>query len=129
MIVDGHTHVASRDTDRYPLQPTGVGRPWFTDGFGVDVLLAAMDDAAVDQAVVVQAVGAYGFDCRYAVDAVASAPDRLALVAAADPDAPDVPDAATLNNDDGSERPAIRPWPAGAGAAWSEDDRPAHVPP
>ena len=95
MIIDGHTHVASLDTERYPLQPTGVGSGWFTDGFDVHALLAAMDGAGVDRAVVVQAVGAYGYDCRYAVDAVASAPDRLALVSCADPDRPDVPGAAT----------------------------------
>lgn len=114
MIVDGHTHVASCDTDRYPLHPTGVGSRWFTDGFDVEVLLRTMDGAGVDQAVVVQAVGAYGFDSRYAIDAVASAPERLALVVAADPDAPDVPAAAK----------AVRVFGVGATEpTWLDDDR------
>lgn len=43
-----------------------------------------MDGAGVDAAVVVQAIGAYGYDCSYAIDAVAVAPDRLALVVAVD---------------------------------------------
>lgn len=83
-MVDGHTHVASRDTVRYPLAPTGVGSDWWRAGADVGSLLAAMDGAGVERAVVVQAVGAYGYDCSYALDAVASAPDRLALVGAAD---------------------------------------------
>jgi L-fuconolactonase len=43
-----------------------------------------MDGAGVDAAVVVQAIGAYGYDCTYAVDAVSAAPERLALVVAVD---------------------------------------------
>jgi len=90
-MVDGHTHVASSDTARYPLAPTGVGSDWWQDGADVASLLAAMDAAGVDRAVVVQAVGAYGYDCSYAVDAVASAPHRLALVGAVDLEADDPP--------------------------------------
>ena len=43
-----------------------------------------MDGAGVDAAVIVQAVGPYGFDCSYAADAVTVAPERLALVVAVD---------------------------------------------
>jgi predicted TIM-barrel fold metal-dependent hydrolase len=43
-----------------------------------------MDAAGVDAACVVQAIGAYGYDCSYAVDAVTVAPDRLALVVSVD---------------------------------------------
>lgn len=47
-------------------------------------LLATMDAAGVDAAVVVQAIGAYGYDCSYAMDAALAAPERLALVVAVD---------------------------------------------
>lgn len=85
-MIDSHTHVASADVARYPLAPTGVGSEWWRGDAGVGALLGAMDAAGVTRAVVVQAVGAYGYDCSYAADAVASAPERLALVGAVDLD-------------------------------------------
>ena len=117
-MVDGHTHVASTDTARYPLAPTGVGSDWWQDGADVGSLLAAMDGAGVDRAVVVQAVGAYGYDCSYALDAVASAPDRLALVGAVDFDA-EVPELVGA---------AVRVFAVGGGMtspapAWLDDGR------
>lgn len=84
MIVDSHVHVATADVDRYPLRPTGVGSDWWREGADVASLLAAMDASDVDAAVLVQAVGAYGFDCSYLLD---SASDRLAVVDAIDLDA------------------------------------------
>lgn len=85
MIIDSHTHIASPDTERYPVGPTGVGSAWWSTGLhGAEQLVAAMDGAGVDRAMVVQAVGAYGYDCAYAVDAVAAHPDRLALVGSVD---------------------------------------------
>jgi predicted TIM-barrel fold metal-dependent hydrolase len=56
-------------------------------------LLATIDSAGVDAACVVQAIGAYGYDCSYAIDAVAAAPDRLALVVAVDMAGDDPPSA------------------------------------
>jgi L-fuconolactonase len=90
MIVDSHTHVASPDTHRYPRTPRGLGTTWWTDGdHSAAALVGAMDGAGVDRAVVVQAVGPYGYDCGYAVDAAATFPERLALVGAIDMAAPD----------------------------------------
>jgi L-fuconolactonase len=90
MVVDSHTHVVSPDTDRYPLAPRELGRAWWTGGdYRATALVAAMDGAGVDRAVVVQAVGPYGYDCRYAIDAVAAFPERLALVGAIDMAGPD----------------------------------------
>jgi L-fuconolactonase len=83
MIVDSHVHVATADVDRYPLRPTGVGSDWWRSGADVESLTAGMDAAGVDRAVLVQAVGAYGFDCRYVLD---SASERLAVVDAVDLD-------------------------------------------
>jgi predicted TIM-barrel fold metal-dependent hydrolase len=67
-----------------------VGSSWWQDG-GVDgpAILAELDDADVALGVVVQAVGVYGHDCRCAAATVATAPDRLALVASVDLDGPD----------------------------------------
>lgn len=85
MIVDSHTHIASSDRERYPVRPTGVGSTWWSPGVhDADRLVAGMERAGVDRAVVVQAVGAYGYDCTYAIDAVAAHPGRLALVGAVD---------------------------------------------
>ena len=63
---------------------------WFdehpVDGAG---LLAAMDDAGVHGAVLVQAKGAYGFDNAYAADARALDPGRLVNSSIVDMSAPD----------------------------------------
>jgi L-fuconolactonase len=92
LIVDTHTHVVSFDHDRYPLSPPdGLPRmPWF-DEHPVDAegLLAAMDAAGVLAAVLVQAMGAYGFDNDYAADARALDPHRFASASIVDMAAPD----------------------------------------
>jgi predicted TIM-barrel fold metal-dependent hydrolase len=80
--IDTHTHAISPDTARYPLAPVGghqsdwsAKRPVSYEG-----LLAAMDQAGIARAVVVQASTAYGNDNRYVVDAVRAHPDRFAGV-------------------------------------------------
>jgi predicted TIM-barrel fold metal-dependent hydrolase len=89
VIVDTHTHVNCTDTGRYPRSPRGVGSDWWrTDDHGAGTLQAAMDAAGVDRAVVVQAVGPYGYDCRCAIDEAARSPERLSLVVAVDLAAP-----------------------------------------
>ena len=70
--------------EQFPRQPAGIGSDWWQHDASADCLLATLDEHDVDRAVVVQAVGVYGFDCRCAVAAAASAPDRLALVGAID---------------------------------------------
>jgi predicted TIM-barrel fold metal-dependent hydrolase len=82
IVADSHTHVAS---PAYPFSPMGVGSDWWRSGATVVDLVAAMDAAGVGRAVVVQAVGAYGYDCRCACDAVAGVHgERLTLVVAVD---------------------------------------------
>jgi L-fuconolactonase len=90
-IIDSHTHVISVDADRHPPAPLGghqsdwsKARPVTHDG-----LVAAMDQAGIAQAVVVQASTVYGHDCRYAVEAVRAHPKRLVGVFSIDPLADD----------------------------------------
>ena len=86
MLVDAHTHVACGDDPRFPTHPTGVASDWWRHGGDIDALIAELDGAGVDRGVVVQAVGAYGHDCRCAASVVATRPGRLALVASVDMD-------------------------------------------
>ena len=86
-MVDTHVHVVSDDRSRYPLRPTGVGRPWW-GGTGRDAggLVDEMGRAGVDRALLVQPVGAYGYDNAYILDAVTLSGQRLAAVPAVDMD-------------------------------------------
>lgn len=82
VVVDTHTHAISPDQQRYPLAPVGghqsewsAKRPVSFEG-----LLASLDEAGIDRAVVVQASTVYGNDNSYVVEAVRSHPDRFAGV-------------------------------------------------
>jgi L-fuconolactonase len=86
-LVDTHVHVASVDGERYPHRPTGLGRHWWNEpGRDAEGLVSVMDDHGVSRAVAAQAIGAYGYDNSYLLDAVAGCPDRLAAVPAVDVD-------------------------------------------
>ncbi|MFM0117522.1 amidohydrolase family protein [Paraburkholderia sp. RL18-101-BIB-B] len=82
VVIDTHTHAISPDKQRYPLAPVGghqsewsAKRPVSFEG-----LLASMDEAGIDRAVVVQASTVYGNDNSYVVEAVRSHADRFAGV-------------------------------------------------
>jgi L-fuconolactonase len=86
-IIDSHTHVISADPDRYPPAPLGghqsdwsKARPVTHDG-----LVAAMDQAGIAKAVVVQASTVYGHDSGYLVEAVRAHPGRFVGVFSIDP--------------------------------------------
>jgi len=85
-VTDTHVHVVSDDISRYPRRSGGLGRDWWTgravDG---DTVLRDLAAAGVLRAALVQAVGAYGTDNRYARSVVDAHPDRLAFVPAIDP--------------------------------------------
>ncbi len=88
--VDTHVHVIADDVDRYPLNPSGATAAWYReDPCSVGRLVALMDTAAVDAAVLVQAISAYRFDNRYTLDAAAARPDRTTSVVCADLGQPD----------------------------------------
>lgn len=124
-VVDTHVHVASDDRSRFPLRPTGVGRQWW-GGPGRDAaaLLAEMDNAGVDRAVLVQPVGAYGYDNTYVLDAVATSSERLCAVPALDMDDPATDDRGVAT---GIRRLAEHPGVVGVrlfavapGSSWAE---------
>src|SRR5260221_9703602 len=84
MVVDTHVHVVG-DESRYPLNPPGVGSNWFREApVDVEGFSRLMDEAGVDRAVLVQAMGAYGFDNDYVLDAAATDPGRFKSVVIVD---------------------------------------------
>jgi predicted TIM-barrel fold metal-dependent hydrolase len=92
VIVDTHVHVVGDDQARYLLRPSGIGGEWFRESpVNVGQFATLMDESGVERAVLVQAMGAYGFDNDYVLDATATDPARFRSVvivdAAADPDA------------------------------------------
>ncbi len=94
MIVDTHVHVVSPDTERYPLRPRPLSGEWYREApHSAERLLELMDGAGVDRAVLVQPVGAYSTDNRYAADSAASHPGRFASVGCVDAASDDAPEA------------------------------------
>src|SRR6266568_1383041 len=90
-IVDIHPHVISTDTKRYPLNPLGgTQSSWSRERpTPFEALVAAMDEAGVDKAAIVQASTAYGHDNSYVAAAIAAYPRRFTGVFSVDVLAPD----------------------------------------
>ena len=103
--------------------PGGVGSDWSASPADGGRLATAMTEHGVEHAVVVQAVGVYGYDCRCAIETVEADPERFALVVAVDMDGPDP--AADLVALAGSTTVAgVRAFAVGrAGTAWLDDGR------
>lgn len=96
-IVDIHPHVIAADHARYPLAPVGGTLSDWAARRPVtrEQMLAAMDEAGVAQAVLVQASTAHGHDNRYTADSAAADPARFVWVGSLDALAPDAPDQLT----------------------------------
>ncbi|MCH2171337.1 amidohydrolase [Myxococcota bacterium] len=91
-MVDSHVHVVSTDLERYPLKPAGLPGAWYLDApCPVERFTELMDEASVQRAVLVQGVGAYGFDNAYTADSAERFPERFASVACVDAVADDPP--------------------------------------
>ena len=85
-VVDAHVHVVSADHAAYPLRPMPLSGEWYREApCAAEDLLARMDAAGVARAVLVQPLGAYSYDNRYAADCAARHPERLAAVCCVDP--------------------------------------------
>ena len=91
-MIDTHTHVVSADETRYPLRPRPLSGEWYrASPVDADGLAAAMATCGVEQAVVVQAVGAYTYENDYAADSARRRPDRFVAAACIDAEAADAP--------------------------------------
>ncbi len=78
MIVDTHVHVVATDEARYPLSPRPLSGEWYREApCSAESLIEQMDACNVEGAVLVQPMGAYSFDNRYAADSAAAHPDRF----------------------------------------------------
>ncbi len=116
-MIDGHVHVWSDDSNRYPWRPVyGADPPTVlgTAGHVLSVLAAH----GVDAAMAVQS-RAYGDDHRYLLDALERYPDQLIAIAALDPTTPDV--AATLRDLVSRGFRGLRLDPMGWSQPWLED--------
>ena len=86
MLVDAHTHVVSSDPDAYPLSPAALPGSWYLQSpCSAEGLLGEMDAAGVERAVLVQPLGAYSFDNRYAAAGASAHPDRFTAACCVDP--------------------------------------------
>jgi predicted TIM-barrel fold metal-dependent hydrolase len=81
-IIDIHPHIIADDDTRYPRSPLfGVQSDWSRDRpVSVDGFIAAMDEAGVAKAAIVQASTCYGYDNSYLADSIAKYPGRLTAV-------------------------------------------------
>lgn len=86
MLVDAHTHVVAADREAFPLSVAAWAGDWYTRApCSAEGLMAEMDTAGVDLAVLVQPVGAYSFDNRYAATSAAQHADRFSAACCVDP--------------------------------------------
>jgi L-fuconolactonase len=84
--IDIHPHIIANDAARYPLAPLGGHQSdWSrTRPVSLEQLIAAMDEAGVQKAAIVQASTCYGHDNSYVADAVAAHPERFTGVFSVD---------------------------------------------
>ena len=92
-IVDIHPHIISADTKRYPIAPLGGKQSVFSKERPAtfEQLIAAMDEAGIDKAAIVQSSTTYGNDNSYLADCVALQPKRFTGVATVDMLSADAP--------------------------------------
>ena len=91
MIFDTHAHVLSPDRAAYPFGTLrgGAMPPVTPVVFPVEDLVREMDARGVAHACLVQRATLYGYDNRYALDAAARYPERLAPIVVLDAQEPD----------------------------------------
>src|SRR5580658_10671868 len=92
-FVDIHPHIISGNTERYPHSPLfGKQSDWSKERpVTPEGLIAAMDEAGVDKAAIVQSSTCYGFDNSYVVDSIAKHPKRFTAVGSVDVAQADAP--------------------------------------
>lgn len=85
-FIDIHPHIISDDEARYPRTPLfGVQSDWSRERpVTIEALIAAMTEAGVDKAAIVQSATCYGYDNSYLVESIARHPDRFTGVGSVD---------------------------------------------
>jgi predicted TIM-barrel fold metal-dependent hydrolase len=91
--LDIHPHIISPDLRRYPRAPLGGKASDWSDKRPVSLeqLVAAMADAGIGKAAIVQSSTCYGHDNSYVADAVAAHPGKFTGIFSIDVLAPDAP--------------------------------------
>ncbi len=92
--IDIHPHIIADNDNRYPRSPLfGVQSAWSRERPAtIDGLVAAMNEAGVAKAAIVQASTCYGYDNSYLVDSIAMYPGRFTAVGSVDVTQPDAPE-------------------------------------
>ena len=123
-MIDTHTHVVSPDHESYPLGPRDLSGQWYLDGpASAEDLIAAMSSSEVARAVLVQGVGAYTYDNRYAADSAIATPERFVSACCIDVQAADAVETMTYWIDE-RKMSGIRLFAlAREGTSWLVDDR------
>jgi predicted TIM-barrel fold metal-dependent hydrolase len=90
-VIDVHPHVIASDARRYPLAPLGGSQSdWSRERpVSAEGMIAAMNEAGISKATLVQASTCYGYDNSYLADSVARFPARFAGVFSIDVLRPD----------------------------------------
>lgn len=93
-FIDIHPHIISADTQRYPHSPLfGTQSDWSKERpVTPEGLIAAMEEAGVEKAAIVQSSTCYGYDNSYVVDSIAQFPTRFTGVGSVDLLAEDAPE-------------------------------------
>ena len=90
-MIDSHCHAWTMDPARYPWHQTLAHVPIPARPATAEDLIAAMELAGVERAVLVQP-SVYGYDNAYLFDSMTSHPGRFAGVSLVDPRRSDGPD-------------------------------------
>mgnify|MGYP000041195521 CR=1 FL=1 len=92
-VIDIHPHIISDDTSAYPHAPLGGKQSTWSKERPVTFpdFIAAMDEAGVDKAAIVQSSTCYGYDNSYLIDSIATLPERVTGVGCVDVTSPDAP--------------------------------------
>ena len=123
-IVDAHTHVVAEDREAYPLDPRPLSGQWYLNApASAEDLLREMAASGVVQAVLVQGVGAYTYDNRYAADAAVAHPEQFVSACCIDVLAEDAPERLSYWVEERGMR-GIRLFALSReGPSWLVDDR------
>ena len=123
MIVDTHVHVISDDLETYPLVPGRSRLGWVNEArFTVEQVLALMDEAGVDRALLVQPLTAYGYDNRYTALSARRFPERFVSVPIVDME--DDGAAETLRSLNQDEKmTGVRLFGRAGGGDWLDDPK------